>query len=593
MKNSAPLSADNRAAVCSWAGTFAPSGAKLGPALDSVERLGRMLTWAADAGRLTTEGTIAQVWIVGATAVDMLGWLVDPDDIDDETPIDVVRERTRAQLTEAVARDLSQLERQGWTTREGWETGGAWVRLERIDPTRRRGRRPAGQSPNPASRVDVILEPFAWTTPAPSGDENLGILGDEAAGWGLPAPAVDADDEAVRAAEEAARAELGRRLKWCVEHLGILPALTESRTGAALVGKIWRDGAAHNRDIINRGLKSHPSAVMEAPVPMPPLTYPPRGERGIEPPALWAVEVIDPDVLACADRIVISDQRGSYLGSFSVPMPVGDPVHLSTPQELDTVLWLSDAEPKDWPQGLWAVMLPRPADVPGWDVMPPAHQEWWRICRRDPDTPPIITVTTETLRGLAQEWTGGLGIDWCRDNVAIVEGWAYPRSVPALAKAQTILGNAYKAARRENDFPMRKFVSGVYQGYQGAMANTPDQWGKYRAQHSQPVAQAHIHAHARWRGRRQAVEVHDRTGVWPITMRTDALGFLVPAGADLADFADADPKGNLPLGRLAIERWCTISGTARAELAAARSAEEVAAAVANAFTTAERVEVYK
>jgi hypothetical protein len=600
--NDAPLreSADARAVLCDWAGTWAPSGRHLGPALDSVERLGRMLTWAADHGRLSTVATPAQVWIVGG-AVDSLGWGVDPGAVAGESAaeLDAVRAECRDRLTEAVARTVPALERAGWRPRDGWETGGAWVRLERIPPRERR-RDKAGPPPMTA-RVDVILEAYAWTTPAPSGDENLGILGDEAAGWGLPAPAADADDEAIRAAETDARAELGRRLCRCVQWLTVLPAITPSRTGALITGRLWREGAEHNRKIAANDHRAHPAHVLAAPVAVPALSAPPRGE--LEPPTAWAVPVVDPDALAAADRLVITDRFGAYGASMSVGFPVGEPEYLDA-AACARELWHTDTPPAHWPVGLWTCVFPGPETLPDWDVLPPAHPEWWRqataaaAAGQIPDG--LVTVTTETLAGLAQTWTSGPGIDWCRTHLAIVDGWRWPASSRALERLQPIIGDTLRAADAAGDRAMGRFGRAVMRAYVGALGNSPDQWGKFRAAHSTPIGQAQIHAHARWSLRRKLDGVRVRTGSAPLMARTDAGTFLVSRGMDLGLFGDGDPGTDkhgtpkpMPLGHLRLERWCEITDAARDQLAAARGPDRVAAAIGAAFAGADRVEVCK
>ncbi|WP_330185932.1 hypothetical protein OHB26_38725 (plasmid) [Nocardia sp. NBC_01503] len=584
--------ADDRAVMCSWAGTFTPFGTQIGPAVDSADRLARMLTYVADSGGLRTDGTLAQVWIVGAEALELLGWRVDEGDADDDTPMDVLRTECRDRITEAVARDQTALERGGWRLREGWETGGAWVRLERIDVNEKRGRARNASKGKPTSkfRVDVILEPYAWTTPSPSGEENLGILGDDAAGWGLVEIPDDVTDEQMRELEDAARAELGRRLCAAVEQLGVLPALTATRTGAAIAGKIWRQGTRRNAEIEANDFDVARSHVLSGPVPVPPLTYPPRGE--LEPAAVWSVEAIDPAELAESDRLVIVDQFGSFLGSFSVELPIGQPDVLSM-ADLDKALWFSDLPPEKWPVGLWAIMGPPLHELPDFGLLPPPHPEWGHQARLNPEINPVFTVTTETLKALAQTWTSGYGLQWCIENIALVEGWVWPASAPALAKFQTQVGEGYKHFVATGDRAMRKFTNKVYQGYQGALANSPEQWGQFRAQNSNPVAQANIHAHARWRIRRQDANAHARTGRRAAMVRTDALTFLVPPGMDVATFADPMPKKGPALGQLMVERWCVLTDESREALAAARGQERVAAAIAAAFANSPHVEVCK
>jgi hypothetical protein len=140
---------------------------------------------------------------------------------------------------------------------------------------------------------------------------------------------------------------------------------------------------------------------------------------------------------------------------------------------------------------------------------------------------------------------------------------------------------------------MRKWVGAVYKGYLGALGNRPDQWGKWRAMHSQPVAQAAIHAHAHARGRRKVLDIHARTGLWPIAQRSDAYTYLVPAGMELAALADDDSDGKYTLGRLLVERWCELTEATRAGLAAADTAQDVAEAIGAAFAGSPRVEVCK
>ncbi|MFC7535742.1 hypothetical protein, partial [Actinoplanes sp. GCM10030250] len=145
-------------------------------------------------------------------------------------------------------------------------------------------------------------------------------------------------------------------LVWCVEHLGELPSITVTRTGASIADRLWKAGGKRNSDIAARDLESHASHVLSAPVPVPPITDPPRGL--IEPPLVWSVAELDAELVAAADRVLVVDQRGAYLGSAGmVGFPVGDPVPLMSTTELESALWFSpEPDPNRWPTGLWLAL---------------------------------------------------------------------------------------------------------------------------------------------------------------------------------------------------------------------------------------------
>ncbi|MFE5706121.1 hypothetical protein ACFQ70_36645, partial [Rhodococcus koreensis] len=68
------VEADEHALIVTDAGTYTPSGRGLTGPVDSVEKLDKLVRWAA----LTPLGSPPQVWIVGQGACESLGWVIDP-----------------------------------------------------------------------------------------------------------------------------------------------------------------------------------------------------------------------------------------------------------------------------------------------------------------------------------------------------------------------------------------------------------------------------------------------------------------------------------------------------------------------------------
>ncbi|MEV0766511.1 hypothetical protein [Nocardia sp. NPDC050435] len=574
-----------------WLPSSPPFGAGgeplMGP-VASVDHLGQGLTWLTEHGYLQTHGTIAQAWVLGTDAVDALGWLVDPGQQAKGVTMRQLQDQTRERLAEAVQAALPTLEARGWTLRSGWETGGYRVRLERLPVGPRSRPRGRGAPAERKVRVDVVLEPFAWTTGGSVHDaderEMLGLLGGEANGTGLPDTETDPD---------AARVELGRRMSWCVQHLSMLPGVTGSATGAAIAERIWRAAEDRNAEIqakldAGKTTKEAPSVFPTSPGGLPPLTEPPPGD--IEPLVSWA-RLPDHAEIERADRIVIADQRAAHLAGGGAKLALGHPVPVA-PADLDAVLWFSgEDKPARWPCGLWRVVLPPPAEVPGWDVLPPLHQTWWETGQADPQAYPAVWVTTETLAALAADPDkGGLGLAWCRDHVPILEGITYPEAGPALKPWQSLMSAAYRAAVAEGDRAMKALTGDIYKGYFGRWAQTPDQWGQYRARHSQRIWYNQIHALTTARTRRKAADAAARTEaagygpVYPVRANTDDCTYLVPTGMDAALLADDDSDGKFYLGRTVIKHQIPITETGRAALLAATTAKEFAAAVDAAFT---------
>ncbi|WP_280428675.1 hypothetical protein [Nocardia brasiliensis] len=585
---------DELAAIITVDGVWLPStppadqgGKPLMGSVISPDYLAQGLTYLVDQGMLRTEGTIAQVWVLGLAAVEALGWAIDPGEQARGVTMRQLQEQARERLAQAVADARPDLEARGWTLRDGWETGGYRVRLQRLP----KGPLARGKARKPEPRVDVVLEVYAWTTGGGSENderEMLGVLGGESAGTGLPDSDTDID---------AARVEMGRRLGWCVQHFGMLPGVTGSATGAALAERIWRAAEERNTGIqakidAGRATKERFSVFPIGPGPLPPLNDPPAGD--VEPRITWTRLPSRAEIEA-ADRIAITDQRASYLAG-KPNLALGDPVTLNA-TELDAALWFSAEEnPAKWPAGLWRVQFPAPELVPDWGMLPPFHQTWWQSGDADPDTYPILWTTTETLAGMAADPDkGGFGIDWCRENIPFIEGWTYPHAGHALDKWQGTLSTAYKTAVSTGDRPMKAITGDIYKGYIGRWLQGPDQWGKYRARHSQKVWYQQVHALATVRNRRRAAEIHARTAeaghaLFPVRANTDDLMYLIPAGLDAALLADDDSDGRFTLGRMVIKHLAPLTDADRAALLAAVDAADLTAftnAASAAFAAAE------
>lgn len=581
-----PVGVDEVALIVTTGGCWMPTappvahptrpGRPVRPPVTSVGQLARILTEATARDRLRSVGTTAQVWVLGE-AVDLLGWAPDPVQRTKGMTETQVREATRAAIADRVAASAGELRTQGWRLRDRWREGGYRVRLERIPEPGTEKRR--------SVRVDVVLEPYAWTTGGAAVDgsvrEKLGVLGSPAAGTGLP----DADTD-----PEAARLELGRRLEWCVRHLGMLPAVTGATTAASIISQGWKEGAKINeanaakRAAAARGreFKGRDVVVPPGPGPIPPFTSsPPVGD--IEPRLAWW-RLPSVEEITAAAVLAVPDRRGSYLGSAGAALVLGEPTPLTGEDiDADPPLWFSaETNPYRWPRGLWLLALPAPELVPDWDVLPPLHNTWWRAFGTEWSPPSadaagvvLVWVTTETAAALAADPSkGGYGLDWCQAMVPVLEGWVWERAGTALKPWQTLMSRAYKTAAAEGDRAMKAVVGDIYKSYIGRLHKSPEDWGQWRRQHSQPVWRAQIHALTTVSIRRKSAEararIHAATGCWvaPFAATTDDTTWLLPAGVDPALLSD-DTDGNL--GRMVLKATTELSDADRAELVAARA----------------------
>lgn len=517
-------SADGHAIIVTAEGTYTPSGQALTGPVDSVEKLDKLIRWAA----LTPLGAPAQIWVVGIDACEMLGWVIDPGSEDDVDDMEVLRTRAAEELTGVLAASLNPMLTAGWELRGD---PGHVVHLSRT----------TGKF---TSMVDIVIEPYVWTYWNKDfgwGNRvgDMGILGSPTAGTYLP------DDDL-----PAAR-ELGRRLAWCAQHLGVLPGPTPARTGAAVVDKIKRERTRSGKGI-----------VVTTAGPVPPLD----GEhRGDLEPALGWTRVPERGELDDASVLVSIDQRAAYLASAGMlDFGYGKPRHLRSDAAR------AAAEETKTPFGLWHVTLPAANMLALPEKMPLPHPHML-------DDQPVQTwVTSVSLDALCAPVTdGGIGAEL--DDLDITEAWVYPEQGRALDKWAKILREARKVAVDTDDAAMKRFLGACYKGYIGRMVN-PDMWtAKQMQHHHQPLWRAAIIAHCRWRGRRVAMRIARDTGRWPVRTVTDSWVYALPDGVGIADDSDA-------LGKMTLEKCAPLTGDVTTMLTDARDTHEINLALKAAYS---------
>jgi len=517
--------ADGHAIIVTAEATYTPSGTRLTGPVDSIEKLDKLLHWAA----LTPHGLTAQVWFVGIDSCAHLGWTIDPGSEDDVDDLEQLRRRAAEELTATVSATLPPLIAAGWELRGD---PGYVVHLSRK----------VGKA---VQMVDLVLEPYVWTYWNKDfgwGNRvgDMGVLGNPSAGTYLP------DDDL-----PAAR-ELGRRLAWCAKHLGTLPGPTPARTGAAVLDKIRRE-----RQRTGKGI------VVTAAGPLPPIEGAPRGD--FEPPAGWS-RVPDTDDLEDVTALVTIDQRAAYLASAGMlSFGYGRVRNLLG---ADAVAAAAADKP---PFGIWRVTLPAAGQYALPDKLPLPHPAML-------DDQPVQTwITTVSLDGLrAPIADGGMGLDI--DDLDITEAWVYEEQGRALDKWAKVLREARAVAAETGDVAMKRFLGACYKGYVGRMVN-PDMWTATRMQHHhQPLWRAAIMAHCRWRGRRVAMRIARETGRWPIRTMTDSWVYLVGEGQTLADDSDA-------LGKMVLEKQVELTDEMLLAFAAAETTHDVRLAIAAAYGT--------
>ncbi|AYA23428.1 hypothetical protein C6369_001985 [Rhodococcus rhodochrous] len=514
--------ADGHAIIVTAAATYTPSGVRLTGPVDSIEKLDKLLHWAA----LTPHGLTAQVWFVGIDSCSQLGWSIDPGSEDDVDDLEQLRQRAATELTQTITATLPPLIAAGWELR-----GDPGYVIHLI--------RKVGKA---TQMVDLVLEPYVWTYWNKDfgwGNRvgDMGILGNPAAGTYLP------DDDL-----PAAR-ELGRRLAWSIKHLDTLPGPTPARTGAAVLDKIRRER-----------LRTGKGIVVTAGGPIPPIDGAPRGD--FEPAAGWS-RIPDADDLEGATALVTIDQRAAYLASAGMlSFGYGRVRNLLG---VDAAAAATSDKP---PFGIWRVTLPAAGQYALPEKLPLPHPAML-------DDQPVQTwITTISLDGLcAPIADGGMGLDV--DDLDITEAWVYEEQGRALDKWAKVLREARAVAAETGDAAMKRFLGACYKGYVGRMVN-PDMWTATRMQHHhQPLWRAAIMAHCRWRGRRVAMRIARETGRWPIRTMTDSWVYLVGEGQTLADDSDA-------LGKMVLEKHVELTDEMLLAFAEAETTHEVRLAIAAA-----------
>ncbi|QHE74385.1 putative telomere-binding protein (plasmid) [Rhodococcus sp. WAY2] len=516
--------ADEHALIVTADGTYTPSGRELTGPVDSVEKLDKLIRWAS----LTPLGAPAQIWVVGQAACELLGWIIDPGSEDDVDDMEALRNRAAQELTAVLHATLTPMLNAGWELRGD---PGHVVHLSR-------------SIGNFTSMVDVVIEPYVWTYwNKDFGWHNrvgdMGILGSPTAGTYLP------DDDL-----PAAR-ELGRRLAWCAQHLGVLPGPTPARTGAALVDKIKRERTRSGKGI-----------VVTTPGSVPPLDGGPRGD--LEPAVGWT-RVPDAQDVDGVSRLVSIDQRAAYLASAGMlEFGYGQPTHLTGGAAAAAAVGEKGA-----PFGLWRITLPPGQALSLPEKLPLPHPHMLA------DQPVQTWVTTVSLDGLCSPVAdGGIGADL--DDLDITEAWVYPQQGRALDKWAKILREARKAAVDTEDDATKRFLGTCYKGYIGRMVN-PDMWtAKQMQHHHQPVWRAAIIAHCRWRGRRVAMRIAREHGRWPVRTVTDSWVYLLSGGEDIADPSEA-------LGKMSVEKDVVLADTLLTAFTSAQDVHDVNLAIKAAF----------
>ncbi len=516
--------ADGHALIVTASGFYTPSGQFWEKPVDSIDKLDKLIQWAA----LEPLGVPAQVWLVGIDICTTLGWAIDPGSEDEVDDLEVLRVRAVEELRAAVTATLPPLVAAGWELRGD---PGHVIHLSRK----------IGKA---TQMIDVVLEPYVWTYWNKDfgwGNRigDMGILGNPSAGTYLP------DDD-----EPAAR-ELGRRLAWSAKHLGVLPGPTPARTGAAVLDKIRRERTRTSKGI-----------VVTTAGPLPLIDGAPRGD--LEPAAGWA-RVPDADDLDGVTALVTIDQRAAYLASAGMlELGYGKAQYLVG----DAAITAAAADKP--PFGIWRVTLPAAGQYAIPAKLPLPHP-----AMRD-DQQVQTWITTVSLEGLcAPVADGGMGLDI--DDLAVTEAWVYPERGRALDKWAKVLREARTVAADTGDVAMKRFLGACYKGYVGRMVN-PDMWTATRMQHHhQPIWRAAIMAHCRWRGRRVAMRIARETGRWPIRTMTDSWVYLLGDGQNIADDSAA-------LGKMTVEKHAELTDEMIHAFACAETTHDLKLAIAHAYS---------
>lgn len=564
-----------RAVLINAAGSFTAAGESLTGPVDSPTKFGQLLDWfIGSRGGLNPLGGPGQAWVVGAAACQGLGWW----------PAQITEADSRLSaeaLQEFLAAVVASLAGTGWELLGAREA----KKPEKLSPQLLLvkhvtiSKDAAGRKVNRRERrmVQLVLEPFAEYI---TGRSEIGLCED------LPE-----DDE-------AATGELGRRIVWLTQQLGVLPAVPAATTGQRLA------------DVLYKSSQANGGAVPQGPGVLPGLDIGP-GDEGagavgpgeLEPAAHWGRPRIDAAEIPDECDLVLLDQQAAYLATAgSIELGFGEITHLSSAAEIAALLapaWNDEQEGKKpkWPFGVFLAVLPageRLAQLPTNLPLPHPLQAYGHDV--------TAWITGESVKGmLAPVQQGGAGLSL--DDLAITEAYVFADTRRFLDDWTGRLRTARAAAIADGDDACKRYLGAIYKQYVGRLGT--DKWAPSKMVHYQPIWRASIIAHCRWRARRQAMTISAQQqaaaqqvsapspwqaqvaahGLWPIYTYTDSWRYLLPTGMTLAptvaQVAALIAAGDKPprLGALVEEDRSPLTSAQRELLLASQSGEQVSQVV--------------
>lgn len=566
--------ASSRALLINAHGSFTADYESLTGPVDSVARFGQLLDWyIGKKGGLNPLGGPGQVWVIGPQACQQLGWWTeDPKAIHDMLVAAVAALRpTGWNLLgelENVSPQLLLVKKVQITERDP-KTGEALINDRTGKPRTHTERR----------MVQLILEPYAEAITKRS---EIGLLED------LPE-----DDEA------AAR-EVGRRVVWLTEQLGVLPTVAAATTGQRIQDEVYKARKARRDGRKAKGEEAAKSdAIVEAPGTIPGF-HVPAGDEGagavgvdeFEPAAHWGRPHIEPSEIPDECDLLLLDQTAAYLATAgSIELGFGEVFHLEGKDAVSRLFAASTARSTDkndpsskWPFGIFRAVLPAGNSIKSRQLpknLPLPHP----LMHKDHEV--TAWITTESVRGLCRAVEAGGG-GYRLEDLAIDEAHVWTDSRRFLEDWAATLRSARVAAILAGDKAVQDYIGAIYKQYVGRMGT--DKWGPSKMHHWQPVWRAAIIAHCRWRARRQAMDLYTKTGellgagLWPIYTYTDSWRYLVPTGLSLAptpgEILERLKAGEKPrLGQLIEEDRTPLTQEQRELLIASTTGEEVSAVV--------------
>ncbi|TEA09205.1 hypothetical protein [Mycobacteroides salmoniphilum] len=584
-------SAAKRALLINGHGSYSADYQSLTGPVDSVAKFGQLLDWyIGKMDGLNPLGGPGQVWIIGPAACELLGWWSD----------EITEEDARlspAQLQDFLAGVFGSLDGTGWELLTGPDKkmpdklSPQMLLVKKVTMYQRdaKGNLLKDGRGNDVTRIErrmvqLILEPFAEEI---TGRSEIGLL------------------ENLPEDDEAATREVGRRVVWLTEQLGILPTVAAATTGQRIQDEIYK---ARKKKGTEKG-----GAIVDKPGVIEGVAIG-AGDEGagvisvgeLEPAAHWGRPHIAASEIPDECDLLLLDQSAAYLATAgTIELGFGDIDHLQGDQDIARMFAAATARStsrKDptakWPFGIFLAVLPagssdRCNHLP--KNMPLPHP----LMEKDRDVD--VWITTESVRGLCapvEEGGGGFRLE----DLAIDEAYVWDDTRRFLEDWAAKLRAVRLAAIRAGDKDVARYIGAIYKHYVGRMGT--DKWPESKMYHWQPIWRAAIIAHCRWRARRQAMilgaQIQAKAkaavdpspwqqyiaehGLWPIYTYTDSWRFLVPVGMQLAptpeEILALIDEGQAPaLGRLIEESRELLTGEQRELLLASTTGEEVSAVV--------------